>query len=244
MEKVEGEIGYFGLEGWWLQTFTAAEREYIERTFRPLGIGIGQGEHDQTRPLTRGRISYLSGSATGLLSGLAGWFRKDEDRHIAQRLLDKAEQLAGQASIIDRHFMYQAMIEHSLHNPVKSSGPTIDACMKQISLAPEVARAFLKEYPGQGLPGHVGFQELVSIRAKLGDYKEAIRLCGEAKQQGWAGDWKGWELELRIDELVAEAEGSLARSDVASAQATFAKIIDLDRSQVARVRRREAEHYL
>ena len=70
----------------------------------------------------------------------------------------------------------------------------IDACQRQIDLAPEAAPVLRSRFKGAMLPEHRGFEQLAKIREKLGEYKEAIRLNKEALRQGWAGDWK-----MRID---------------------------------------------
>ena len=83
--KIQGVIGYFGLSEWWLSAFSEEERNYIVKIFQPLG---STGES-----LVKGNISFTSGRAIGLLSSLAGWFGKKEDRTIAYRILKKAEEL-------------------------------------------------------------------------------------------------------------------------------------------------------
>ena len=93
--KIEGYIGYFGLEAWWLSEFTDAERDYIEQRHQPL---------------TQGQVWGTSRTAAGMLSDLASWFGSPEDRHIARHLLEKAESLR-ESSVEDRHFVYQGLIE-------------------------------------------------------------------------------------------------------------------------------------
>ena len=88
-----GFIKYFGLTDWWLTTFTVEEREKIVSTFQPLG-----GPPDS---LTAGDVTYSNGTAVGLLSPLAGWFRNAEDRSIAYRIIEKAEELASQANVLE-----------------------------------------------------------------------------------------------------------------------------------------------
>lgn len=38
-KKIEGEIGYFGLQEWWLSELTKEERNVILSVYSPLGIG-------------------------------------------------------------------------------------------------------------------------------------------------------------------------------------------------------------
>lgn len=184
---VEGQLGYFGLGDWWLSTFTEKERNYIERVYKPLTVGRGAN----SRPLTQGEILGASGTAVGLLSGLAGWFRKPADLSIAMRILKKADEL-NCPHPLDKHFLYQAMIE--IYYRARDVDPAalsraIDACQKQINIAPQAAKAFKKEYSGTTLPSHVGYTQLAIIREKQKEYSEAISICKQAKKQGWNGDW-------------------------------------------------------
>jgi len=199
-EKVEGELGYFGLGDWWLSTFTEEERNYIEKVFQPMG-----GEE---KPLTQGEINIIgtegerialgTEKAVSLLSALAGWFKKPEDFSIAKRILNKAEEI-GPSDILDMHFLYQAEIQifyRQRDRDPEAFNEAVEACQKQIGLAPKSARAFkeavIGEEHGKGesaLPGHVGYRQLAIIREKQKDYIEAIRLSKQAKKQGWNGDW-------------------------------------------------------
>jgi tetratricopeptide (TPR) repeat protein len=185
--KIEGELGYFELADWWLSTFSEAEREYIEKIYEPMSIP------SREKPLTKGRISYTSKTAVGLLSGLAGWFRKPQDRSIAKRVLAKAEELGeNTGDVLDLHFMYLGMIQSAYK--ARESDPAaldaaIDACEKQIANAPRAAKAFKREYPTAPLPAHTGYTQLAIIREKQKDYREAIRLASQAKKQGWNDDW-------------------------------------------------------
>jgi hypothetical protein len=134
-----GFIKYFGLTDWWLTAFTVEEREKIVSTFQPLG-----GPPDS---LTAGDVTYSNGTAVGLLSPLAGWFRNAEDRSIAYRIIEKAEKLASQADVLERHFLYQAKIQsyYPFCNKDDFALPrTIEACEQQIKLSLEAAKACVK----------------------------------------------------------------------------------------------------
>lgn len=67
----------------------------------------------------------------------------------------------------------------------------LEACEKQIALAPQVIREQPKDWK-RGLPAHLGFQQLAIVRERDRDYEAAIRLSEEALRQGWAGDWEKW----------------------------------------------------
>jgi len=179
-----GLIKYFGLTDWWLTAFTEEERKKIVSSFQPLGAPPDS--------LTVGDITYSSGTAVGLLSPLAGWFRNEQDRSIAFRIVEKAEELASQADVLDRHFLYQAKIQ--IYYPFRDKDDfalrrAIEACEQQIKMSLEAARAFREKYPGE-LPAHIGYQQLAIIREKQGDFESAINLSQKAYEGGWAGDWE------------------------------------------------------
>lgn len=186
-KKIGGDIGYFGLADWWLATFTEEERRYMESVYQPMGAGIG-GSRPAT--LTTGHILNTSQTACGFLGTFAGWFNKPNDRHLAYRILDKAEQVPG--NNLDRHFLYHQMIKtyYKGRDTVPGSlDKALAACEKQIAIAPQAATAFRREDPDQSLPAHTGYEQLAIIRDKQGEYAEAIRLCKEAERRKWAGDW-------------------------------------------------------
>jgi len=102
--KIQGEIGYFGLSEWWLSEFSEEERDHIVRTFQPLG---STGEF-----LVKGNILPTSTTAIRLLSSLASWFRREEDKTIAYKILKKAEDLIDeQSNTLHVHFLFQGKIE-------------------------------------------------------------------------------------------------------------------------------------
>lgn len=186
-KEIKGEIGYFKLQDWWITTFSEAERKHIEEVFQPLGL------NSQEKPLTEGDISYSSGTASGLLNALAGWFNRPNERHIAIRLINKAfEEALKSKNIIDLHFTLQQMMEiyyRERDTQPEAFDKAVWACKEQISIAPEVAKAFLMQYPKQPLPAHARYEQLRIILKKQGKYNEAINICMQAKQQGWCGNW-------------------------------------------------------
>lgn len=186
--KIEGEIGYFGLADWWLSEFDTLERTHIEQKYQPIGMKAGH------KPLTKGKIYSTTQTIGMFLSGLSSWFQATpQDRDIARRILSKAMKVNDATTdTLGFHFTCQALIKvwyrdrDALPNALEE---TVRACELQISIAPQAAKAFKKEYPKSPLPAHVGFEQLSVIRDKQGKYAQAISIAAEAKQQGWAGDW-------------------------------------------------------
>jgi hypothetical protein len=179
-----GFIKYFGLTDWWLTTFTEEEREKIVSTFQPLGLSPD--------PLIAGDITHASGTGAGLLSTLSGWFRKREYKSIAFRIIEKAEELAPQAGVLERHFLYQAKIQtyYPFRDEDDFSLPrAIEACEQQIKMSLEAAKACREKYRG-ALPAHIGYRQLAIIREKQGDFESAINISRKACEEGWSGDWE------------------------------------------------------
>lgn len=183
--QIKGAIGYFDLTPWWLSTFSDSEQQYIVNKFKPL---CGQGNS-----LTEGNIISRSDTAVGFLHNLAGWFTKKDDRHLAYKILEKAEEmLSGSAKPLDIHFFYQKNIETYYKDREKPEclEKAIIACRQQIEFAPIAAKAFKKEFKGNPLPSHKGYQQLAIILEKQNNCQEVLDLCLGAKKQGWAGDWE------------------------------------------------------
>lgn len=204
-EPTLDEIGDLALTDWWLSTFIPAERAYIEQTYRPYTLTLSgeledadillendnAGVDDSDEPAAEEMVKEPVRSAGAFLNGLAGWFYKPADRHIALRILKKAEDLAGD-NVLDLHFIYLTMIKANYRSRELALGArdaAVAACEKQIALGPRAAAAFIERYGGK-CPMHTGFQQLAIIREKQQNFDEVIRLCDLAEKQGWTGDWQ------------------------------------------------------
>jgi hypothetical protein len=95
-------------------------------------------------------------------------------------------------SILDQHFFYLTKIETSYRDRETDDSAlliAIEACKQQISISEKAKRAFLRVYKGAPLPSHTGYKQLCIILEKQKKFDEVIRLAGNAKKQGWMGDW-------------------------------------------------------
>jgi hypothetical protein len=183
--KIKGSIGHFGLADWWTNTFTEQEREYIINTFKPLG--------DTSDSLTNGDIEWTSQSAVSLLGNLSQWFKKEHDKTIGFRLIKKAEELVTNSTdILDIHFLYLNKIQlyYRFRDDGENLSTAIVACKQQIEISPESKKAFKKEFKGEPLPSHTGFEQLAIIEEKRGNYNEVIEICKTALKEKWGGDWE------------------------------------------------------
>lgn len=79
--RTNGLIEYLGLQDWWLNDFTDAERQRIEACY---------GKDS----LTQGDIYATSQTAHGLIEAMASfWKPTPEDERLASRLMAKANEL-------------------------------------------------------------------------------------------------------------------------------------------------------
>ncbi len=184
--RTKGLIGYFKLEAWWESTFSAQEKEYIQKKYKPLGSSASE--------LTESNIMETSQSVTKFLTTLASWFHSPDDLPIAQKIMKKAEEISMQGckSVSDAHFMYMEKIK--VYYKQRDTNPkaldlAIEACKQQICIAPKAARSFKRAW-GEPLPSHTGFEQLAIIYDKQKRYEEAIDVCRQAALQGWAGTWE------------------------------------------------------
>ena len=194
----KGEIGYYGLEDWWLNKFTEEERNIIRNTYQPMGLGSDS--------LVKNEIQSSSQSKLAFLSGLSSWFKKPEYYPIANKILEKTETFVDKTDdILDLHFFYQNKIQVYYRNRDIDSNAldlAIQACKQQISISKESAKAFKKELKGN-LPEHVGYRQLAIIRDKQKDYESVIQISKQAKSEGWNGDW-----DKRIEKAIQKLEKS------------------------------------
>lgn len=181
--KIQGVIGYFNLEDWWLTDLLEEDRELIQNTYQPMGGGS----------LTDRELYSTSQTVVGLLSGLVGWFSKPNIRYMAYKIIKKAESsISADTKPLDIHFLYGAKIEISYKD--RDALPNgldiaVRACEQQISYSEKAAKEFLKRYKSSPLPSHKGYTQLAIVLEKQKNYGKAIQICEQAKSQGWAGDW-------------------------------------------------------
>jgi hypothetical protein len=186
-----GQIHFFGLDQWWETTFTPEERHFIRSKY---GESVDCGD------------DFLSPrSPLEFLGNLASWFKKDEERAMAYRMLDQAEAFFDlESSVLTKHFFLQNCIE--VYYRGRSETPSrlpdaIRSCERQIAMAPEAAKAFRDEYPyDDSLPEHVGYKQLCIILAGE-QTTRSIELARQALDAGWAGDW-----ERRIERMSINQE--------------------------------------
>lgn len=178
-KKIEGFIARAGLVEWWLEEFEEAERQRIDQIYRPMG-----SSPDIESILTTGPGNGVDADPASTLSNVASWFKKADDRTIAYRFLDKAEERLPQSNnILTIHFFHQ--IECQVFYRWRDLDDfalerAIDACRKQITLAPKAAEAFKGE--GEKLVVNMNFltdsNEEIQRKTKLIEKGEATTEIG------------------------------------------------------------------
>lgn len=146
--RIEGFIASADLTAWWLDQFDEQERRRINETYRPMG-----SSPDVESILTTGPIQKAGFDAASTLSTVATWFKQPEDRTIAYRFLQKAEELLPQSeNILTAHFFHQAKCQVNYRwREIDDCAlqRAINACRSQIAIAPQAAEAFV---PSQAKP--------------------------------------------------------------------------------------------
>jgi tetratricopeptide (TPR) repeat protein len=189
-----GLFGSYGLYDWWINSFSEEERDRFKELYKPMGISYDD--------LVKGSLHFPQ-TIVGFLTMLAGFTRNKSDVSIALKFLHKAEEFIDRATTIDKHFLYQELIQshYKLRENINHLELAKAYCYKQIAIATDVAKQFLKEYDAP-LPAHGGFYQLSIILDKEKKFEEAIKICKEAKRQNWSGDWEkritNLENKLRI----------------------------------------------
>ena len=173
------------LLSWWKAEFTPEEQNYI---LSKLSYGEDLDLERIIRP--DGSLGLI-----GSLANLATWFTTEKDLLLARRILAKSVEMqeSENGSLVDRHFTYHNMIRVYYRDRNRDENTlelAIQACEKQIALAPQLARNPPRDWVDVGLPEPTGFKQLAIILQQNKDYEGAIRLSEEALRQRWAGDWE------------------------------------------------------
>ena len=187
--RIEGFIGLYGLEQWWLKELSESERTEILSTFQPMG--------GASSSLISGKIS-TDQKCSDFLATLVGWF-KASNRDLGYKILQKAEDsLDSNSTVLEQHFTCNALIEFYYRDRDKGQrylDKALESCRKQISISKATIREFKRQDP-RFLPSHKGFHQLAIYEEKQKNYQEALSLAKQAQADGWQGDW-----EKRIERL-------------------------------------------
>jgi len=195
-QKVAGYIGYWGLSDWWLSTFSEEERSYIKYKVRTMRAGpnaLTEGTPFIITNSTHNNVSFF-------LVNLVNWFREPKDNSIARRIAMKALELAEEVEDISYSLSWIIRLYYQVRDNEPGALELVEnSCKRYIAITPLIVenriQRYQREYPNLPtekyipLSKHEGYNYYVIILEKRKEYAEVIRLCGEAKAQGWAGDW-------------------------------------------------------
>lgn len=191
-KTVQGLISYYDLNDWW-ETLNDDERQYM---CNQADKGMGGG----SKELTEGSITFVSISKLNYLSSLlANGIDKDLASNIKtlEKIIDKCEQSFHESPVIDQHLYLSTLI--TLYYKLRESEDyllkAMETCKRQINLSKEAAKQFKKEF-GTPLPSHKGYYQLSIVLTKQKEFKDALNVVEQAKEDGWSGDW-----DKRIERL-------------------------------------------
>lgn len=183
--KVGGDIKYHNLENWWFDELSEEERALIKSKYSPIYDSYS---------IDKGKITDTNYSKVGFLKSLITWLKPIEDFNLAKKILHKAESLIdNNTDALDEYFLYLRAIELYYVNKSFEEDAlekTIYYCKKQINIAKDVKKSFLKKYSNSNLPPHKGYNQLITIYERQCNYDEAIKIASQALIEGWSGDWK------------------------------------------------------
>lgn len=183
--RIDGTVRVLGLSDWWSKELKECDRDAIKRYYGP-----GQGTRD-------GALKSTSESRVSFLTNIASWLNREDSRFTAYKCIDKADEIwPDNASVLDQHFGLSTMCKvfyRWRETDAFALDRAVEACRRSISIHHEAAAAFRAEvtevWGEEFFPGHYCFKQLAIIEEKNGNLSEAIRICEEAKQEGWSGDW-------------------------------------------------------
>ncbi|MFO0293776.1 MAG: hypothetical protein ACK51F_10590 [Rhodospirillales bacterium] len=68
----------------------------------------------------------------------------------------------------------------------------VRAAVALVGIADAAAAQWAREYPGEPLPGHLGFERARVEHGKRRDWPAMHAAAQLAQAQGWRGDWARW----------------------------------------------------
>lgn len=197
-QPVGGDIAFFGLSDWWMYEFTDDERNLIRSTYSPLGIPGYQ--------IDKGDVTASTQSVASFASNLAGWFNKEDNRHIGYKFLRKADEYRNtDMPPLSLHFAMQARCQFFYRwrdHDEYALDAAIEACERGIAVSKEAAAEMARQW-GRVDVSHHCFTQLAIIEEKRGNFQRAIDLCNAAEADGWLGDWE--KRRARLTKKLAKA---------------------------------------
>ncbi len=188
-KKAEGLLAYYGLEEWWQTAFTDAEQRYIDHRFQPMG--------SECHSLTQGNMVSSSLTVTQFLSSLSTWFRRPEEKSIAERIHQKIDELARACPISKpgyyrgRHFTTYVFDVENLkrNNQIDEAECLLLELVEATEAESNVDKCGIA-------PGY--YEELAKIYRKRKDYRNEVAILERFASQKHAPGVKPSQLLDRL----------------------------------------------
>ena len=177
--KIEGMIGYLGLEDFWM----SLSFEQSEAMIRYARSGLGA---DPNSSPIEGKISYTSARPLSYLSSYIGWAVADHDYALADKIIEHCNKIYEKAAPVDKHFylMGAADCYYKQRTSREDSLALAEKYhMMDVKLFPQYKGPLVKDMGGI-LPRIPSFQQLAIMYEKAGRYQDAIDICKLAMKYG------------------------------------------------------------
>ena len=178
-KKIEGIIGYLGLEDFWL-SLSFEQSEAIKKYARSF-----LGADSETSPI-EGTISYSSATPLSYLSGYIGWAVADHDYILADKIIEDCDQYYNNASLVDKHF-YLMNVADCYYKQRNTREDALALSEKyhlmDVNLFPQYRDPLIHDMSGI-LPRIPSFQQLAIMYEKSGRIQDAIDICNLAIKYG------------------------------------------------------------
>ncbi|HCL57264.1 MAG TPA: hypothetical protein DHW82_09695 [Spirochaetia bacterium] len=186
-KKIGGYIGYYHLEDWW-NGLSKIEQDVI----------LNSLPDDENSFSLINRKCFLSGdiilsyNVVQFLSSLKRCFNFNDQEIYREKLIQKIKSYPiTNDNILDFHFLFSDLVEmyYKKRENVRYFEKSIFYCHEQINISEFAKKGFKKAYPRSPIPSHKGYEQLAIILFKEKKYEDVIKICTQAKKQGWAGNW-------------------------------------------------------
>ena len=200
--KIEGIIGYLGLEDFWM----SLSFEQSEAMIRYTRSGLGA---DPNSSPIAGKITYSSARPLSYLSSYIGWAVADHDYALADKIIEHCDKIYEKATPVDKHF-YLMSAADCYYKQRDSREDALALAEKyhlmDVKLFPQYKGLLVKDMGGI-LPRIPSFQQLAIMYEKAGRYQDAIDICKLAMDYGLTDTTKSGYAG-RLEKLQKKLNGS------------------------------------
>ena len=177
--KIEGIIGYLGLEDFWM----SLSFEQSEAMIRYARSGLGA---DPNSSPIEGKISHSSARPLSYLGNYIGWAVADHDYALADKIIEYCNKIYEKATPVDKHFFLMGAADcyYKQRESREDALALVEKYhMMDVKLFPQYKGPLVKDMGGI-LPRIPSFQQLAIMYEKAGRYQDAIDICKLAMNYG------------------------------------------------------------